>query len=237
MPKTPDDPGEPVKALPEEKEFLPGEESNGDFERVLALLAGWVKAGIVNIDVSPDGSVTFELPEEMRDLFGGEIPKGLTEQQVIEIIQVEIPLVTAAGFAKRPIDFFRYRVPESLREKVPDLVKRSEKAIASLVSRELKQRILLRRTTLGYVMKEVRAVSGSYEARSTTDEDSNLPFTAVEFVFVRPHAGSTIVLVDPGEGAVSLGPKDEMQVRVDFHVEDIKALIRELTEIIEKRSQ
>jgi hypothetical protein len=237
MSKKPGEEVEPVESLSQEKDFVPGEESNEDFERVLALLAGWVKAGIVNVDVSPDGRVKFDLPVEMRDLFGGELPKRLTEQQVLEIIQVEIPLVTAAGFAKRPLDFFRYRVPENLRGRLADFVKRSEKAIACLVTHELRDRILLRRTTLSYVMKEIRALSGSYESRSTTGEDSNLPFTTVEFVFVRPRGGATMVLMDPGEGFVSLGPKDEIQVRVDFHVEDMKALVKELTEIIEKRSE
>ncbi len=237
MSKKPEEHSESVVPLSEEKEFVPGEESNEDFEKVLALLAGWVKAGIVDIDVTPDGKVKFELPAEMRDLFGGEIPRGLTEEQVLDIIQGEIPQLTVAAFVKRPLDFFRYRVPENLRGKLNDFVKRSEKTVKSLITQELKERILLRRTTLSYVMKEIRALSGSYESRSTTGEASNLPFTTVEFAFVRPRSGATMVLMDPGEGVVSLSPKDEIQVRVDFHVEDMKALVRELTEIIDKRSE
>ena len=233
MSKKPGEGTQPADTSSEKTEFVPGEESNEDFDSVLALLVGWVKAGIVTVNVDPDGRVTFDLPGEMRDLFGGEIPKGLTKKQVLEIIDVEIPVLTTAGFVKSPSNFFKHRVPESLHDRIPDLTKRSEKAMAALITGELKERVLLRRTTLSYVMKDIRSLSGSYESRSSTGKQTKLPFTTLEFAFVRPRCGATMVLVDPAEGVVSFGSKDEIQVRVDFHTADIKALVKQLTAILE----
>lgn len=106
MSKKPGEGAQPADTSSQKPEFVPGAESNEDFDSVLALLVGRVKAGIVNVDVNPDGHVTFDLPGEMRDLFGGQIPRGLTEQEVLDIIDVEIPVLATAGFVKRPKDYF-----------------------------------------------------------------------------------------------------------------------------------
>jgi hypothetical protein len=235
MPKKSEKPEKPVRPASDRDEFVPSAESDEDFEKVLTLLSGWVKAGVVNADLDSDGDVMFKLPEEMRDLFGGETPSGLTKQQVLRIIRVEIPVLVGAGLAENPKRYLARRVPEDLHERLDVLVERSHKAVDSLVSKELKERILLRRITLSYVIKEIQAVSGTYQSLSTGGGRTNVPFTTVEFSFVRPRSPRTAVLTAEAEEMVfAVGQKDEMHVCVDLHREDIKALVKDLTGLIEK---
>ena len=79
-------------------------------------------------------------------------------------------------------------------------------------------------------------MSGTYEFSLGTGAKETLPFKAVEFTFIRPRAGASMVLMNPEEGIVGFSPKDMMQVRVDLHTEDIRALVRDLTELIERDS-
>lgn len=217
-------------------DFIPGTESDEDFDKVLSLLSGWLSAGVVYADLDSDGDVVFELPEEMRDLFGAEIPTGLTREQVVRIIRTEIPALIGAGLAENPKQYLRFHIPERLHERLDVFMERSRRAVESLVSKELKERVLLRRTTLHHIIQEIRSVSGTYESVSGKGVKETLPFKAVEFIFARPRAAASMVLMDPQEGIVGFSPRDVMQVRVDLHKDDIKALVRDLTELIEQNS-
>ena len=232
MPGKPRKRKEGVAAAPETDEFVPGTESDEDFGKVLSLLSKWLKDGIVELKVDSDGDVEFVLPREMRDLFQKEMPPGLTDSQVVRIIRTEIPALVSAGFSKDSMGYLRYRLPESLHDKLGDMVGRSKRAVDVLLDSELRERILLRRTTLGYVIREIRSLSGSYEAMLGKDGKAKVPFTTLEFCFVRPHAGVAIT-VDPREGIATIDPKDEIKVRADLHKEDIKALVRDLTKLAE----
>jgi hypothetical protein len=230
--------GESKKAPAQGAEFIPGAESDEDFQKVLVLLTGWVNAGVVHAEIDPDGDVTFKLPGEMRDLFGAETPSGLKSQHVLGIIRIEIPSLIGAGLAENPKRYLMNRIPEDLHERLDALVQRSQKVVTSLVSKDLKERILLRRTTLSYVVKEIQAISGSYVSRSSSGEKANLPFTSVEFTFVRPRSPRTAVFTPEGESMLfAVGQKDEIQVRVDLHRDDIKLLVEDLTGLIEQEER
>lgn len=216
-------------------DFIPGTESDEDFEKILSLLSGWINAGVARADIDSDGDVVFELPGEMRELFGAEIPSGLTKQHVLRIIRTEMPSLIGASLAEKPRQYLKSHVPEYLYEKLDDLTERGRKAATALVSKELKERILLRRTTLSYVIKEIQAVRGSYESPTSGVEKAKLPFTTVEFTFVRPRSPKTMIFTPGPEGvAFAIGQKDEVQIRVDLHRDDIKSLVKDLTNLIEK---
>jgi hypothetical protein len=224
---------ETARATPKKDEFVPGTESEEDFEKVLSLLSKWVKGGIVEIDLDPDGDVEFVLPREMRDLFEKEMPRGLKEAQVAKIIRTEIPALVSAGFSKDARNYLRFRLPSNLHGRLDDMAERAQKAVRVLIDRTLKERMLLRRTTLGYVIGSVQSLSGSYESLGGKDEKLNIPFVTLEFSFVRPRAGVTLAM-DPSEGVTIVGRKDEINVRVDLHREDVKTLVKDLTKLSEK---
>lgn len=237
MPKEPEKQAEPADMQPGKDDFVPGTESNEDFDTVLSLLSGWIRAGIVDVDVDWEGDIEFEIPGEMRDLLGKEIPSRLRKQHVLRIIHTEVPWLVAAGLRKRTREYLKVRLPETLRDRLDDLVKRSEKAVATVVSGELRERILLRRTTLGYVIREIRSISGSYESDSDGDGRTSLPFTTVEFTFAKPRNRGSLLQFDPHTGTGRLVSADQIQVGVDLHREDIKSLVKELTKLVDKNAE
>ena len=219
----------------QEKDFIPGAETEGQFDNVLLLLSQWMKAGIVTVNVDVDGDIAFELPREMNKLLETQIPSDLTHKQVVGIIRDEIPSLIAAAFGKNPEHMVRVLMPEKLHGKIDTMVKRSEKAVTCLVDSSLKERIMLKRTTPAYVVDEIHAIRSTYHVEAKRGEKIDVPYISLEFAFVRPRSGYVFSL-NPKERAMSASRKDEIRVTLDLHKDDIKDLNQKLKKIEEETS-
>ena len=89
------------------EDFVPGVETDEQFEKVLSLLSKWINAGIVDVEVDTDGDVTFGLPGEMDELLGTQVPFGLKHKDVVSIITFEIPMLIGAGFSRKPKEWMK----------------------------------------------------------------------------------------------------------------------------------
>ncbi len=217
------------------EEFLPGAESEEQFEKVLSLLSEWRKAGIVDFELDADGSVDFSLPSEMSELLGTQVPRGLTHKNVVGIIRREIPVLISAGLGKMPEERLRSLLPEKLHEKIDVMVKRSEKVINMLdgIDKGLKERILLRQATPCYIVDEIHSMTATYHIESDKGEKIDVPHLSLEFTFAKPRSGQMLV-INPKERSISFSRKDDVKVTVDLHRDDIKDLIKKLNRIEEK---
>lgn len=214
----------------QEKDFMPGMETEEQFDKVLSLLSQWMKAGIVSISVDVDGDVTFELPREMEKLLETQVPRDLTHGKVRAIIHSEISALVDAGLRKNPEQALRLGLPEELHEQIDTLLKRSQKAISSLVDRSLKERIMLRRTTKGYVLDDIESVQSTYHVETGKGQRINVPFVSLELAFAKPRSGYMFSL-SPRERAFTAIRQEELTITVDLHKDDIKDLIQKLEKI------
>jgi len=220
----------------EKKDFVPGTETEEQFEKVLSLLSDWMKAGIVDFELDTDGDTQFNLPGEMSKLLGTQVPRDLTHKKVAAIIRTEIPALISAGLAKNPRQQLSDRMPEVLREKIGVLLKRVEASVEKLVDKDLKERILLRRTTPGYVIDEVRVIPGTYYVETGNKKKTEVPHLLLEISLERPQSGRMLV-VGPDLRRMSFSRMDDMRVAVDLHKDDLKNLIEKLKEIEGKISE
>jgi len=222
-----------AKIKKQEKDFVPGTETEDQFNKVLSLLSQWIKAGIVSVEVDVDGDVNFILPKEMDRLLETQVPRDLGHKKVQEIIKNEIPPLIDAGLRRNPKQVIRMTMSEKLYKKIDAMVKRSEKAVANLVDSSLKERIMLRRTTPGYIFNEINSIQSTYHVEVKEGEKIDLPFISLELTLAKPRSGY-IFSINPRERTVRPYLKDELVVAFDLHKDDIKDLIKKLNKIEEK---
>ncbi len=220
----------------EKKDFVPGTETGDQFGKVLSLLSEWMKAGIIDFDLDPDGDIDFKLPSEMSDLLGTQIPSDLTHKNVVAIIRNEIPALISAGLEKKPEQRLRYLLPEELHEKIDVMVERSAKTVKILVDKNLKERILLRQATPVYVVDEIRSIASTYHIELEKGEKVDVPYLSIEFTLAKPRSGHMLVL-NPKERSAIFSRKDDIKVTVELHRDDLKDLIKKLKDIEEKASK
>lgn len=220
----------------EKKDFVPGTETEEQFEKVLSLLSDWMKAGIVDFELDTDGDIKFNLPGEMSKLLGTQVPRDLTHKKVVAIIRTEIPPLISAGLGKESELRLRFLMPEELHEKIDVMVKRSKKTVGTLINENLKARILLRQATPCYVVDKIQSMESTYHIESGKGEKVNVHHLSLEFSFAKPRSGQMLV-IDPKEGGISFSRKDDIKVTVDLHRDDMKDLIKKLKEIEEKISE
>jgi len=216
----------------EEKDFMPGAETEDQFDTVLSLLSQWMNADIVSVSIDLDGDVAFRLPKEMEKLLETQVPQGLTHKQVVSIIRNEIPALISSGLAKNKEQVLRSAIPGKLYEKIDVMVKRSEKAVNQIVDRSLEERIILRKTTPAYVVDDVQSIEGTYHVESENGKILNVPFISLQLTLAKPQSGYSLA-VDPRERTIAFSRKDDIRVTLDMHKVDVKDLIEKLNKIEE----
>lgn len=218
------------------EDFVPGTENEEQFEKVLFLLSEWIKAGIVDVKIDVDGDIHFDLPSEMEELLKTQVPRDLKHRDVVAIIRNELPALISASLAKNPGRRLRFILPENLNEKIDLMVERGEKTVGMLVSKNLKERILLRKASPSYVIDELRDMAGTYHVESEKNEKVDVPYLSLELTLARPRS-EQMLAVNPKERTVRFSRKDDIKVTIDLHKEDLKDLIKKLNKIDEKISE
>ncbi len=214
-------------------DFIPGAETEEQFEKVLSLLSEWIKAGIVDVKVDTDGDVIFGLPGEMGDLLGTQVPHGLKHRDVVSIIKSEIPTLIGAGISRKPKQWIERRLPEKLSDKIDVMTKRVDKATECLVNENLTKRVLLRKASPAYVVDEINWNSGTYHIESEGKEKVDIPHVSLEIKFARPRSGR-MMMIRTDEHSISFARGDDISVTLDLHKDDIMDLIKKLREIERK---
>jgi hypothetical protein len=219
-----------AKVKEQKKDFVPGMETEEQFDKVLSLLSQWMKAGIVSVRIDVDGDVTFELPREMEKLLETQVPRDLNHEKVRAIIRSEISALIDVGLRKNPEQAIRSRVPEELHEQIDIMVSRSQKAVSSLVDGALKERIMLRRTTKDYVLDDIESIQSTYHVEAEKGQRINVPFVSLELAFAKPRSGYLFSL-SPREHTFTAVRKEELRVTFDMHKDDLSDFIQKLSKI------
>ncbi|MBN1818410.1 MAG: hypothetical protein JW828_13700 [Sedimentisphaerales bacterium] len=216
--------------------FIPGVESEEQFDSVLNLLAGWINAGAVEIDIDSDGDIQFTLPDELNELMSTQLPKGLVYEQVQGIVKSEIEALLAAGQSNNPGRFIKRFVPDEVLERNPRLESRIEKAQQTLMTPILTDRVLLRKATTGFVLDDLSCKMMTYHIDSGNAGKRDIPCVSIEFSFVKPDS-TPIYLVRSRGKSLGISRGDNMSVVLEMHKEDLKQLIEKLEQMFEKLAE
>lgn len=213
------------------KEFIPGQESKEQFDKVVSLLLGWIKAGIVIVGVDSDGDIDFDLPEEMNELLKKEMPPELTKEQIIGIIRVEIRILLSSALSGNPKYALKNQLPEKLSENIDDMLARANNLVERLVDKNLKERILLRKTSSAYIVKNVNWNLSTYHIKQDKNKKTDVPYVSLKIDFTKPSSGriATLYLDDQ---TMSISKGDDIGVVLELHRDDIKDLRKKIDEII-----
>ena len=215
----------------EEKEFLAGTESDEQFGQVVSLLAEWLDAGIVEIELDNDGDIRFKLPKEMDELLKAPIDIDLPKENILKIIKNEIPALVAAAVDDNPKQRLIVMLPDELHSKIDEVVSRCEEVSSKIISDKMKQRILLRKVTKGFIIGDIQTQPGTYHVRTKVGQSIDVPYISMEFVFSRPSSGQ-MMTINPRDRSVRFEKTDDIKVTVDMHKEDIAYLVEELKQKI-----
>ena len=220
-------------------EFIPGQESEDQFVKVLSLLTSWIKAGIVDIEIDSDGDVDFNCPSEMRDLLKTQIPDGLEHDNVVSIIESEIPALIMAGISENVKKWLTRRVPDEISddsEKIDLMVKRAENAVKALLSKNMKERLLLRKATPSYVVESLRWNPSTYHLKTEKKEKADVPYISLEITFTKPRSGRVLIL-SPNERSIGMKRADYININLYLQKYDIEDLIKKLNKILEQTTR
>ncbi len=221
------------------EKFISGQENEEQFAKILSLLTSWIKAGIVDIEVDSDGDVDIDCPSEMRDLLGSQIPNGLTHDNVVSIIESEIPALIMAGLSKDAKEWLTRRAPDELSDesgRIDLMVNRTENAVKTLLSKNLKERLLLRKASPSYVVENLRWNQSTYHLETEKKEKTDVPYISLEITFTKPRSGR-VLIVNPSEGAVGMKRTDDIKINLELHRDDVKKIIKKFNKILERTTQ
>lgn len=220
----------------EEKVFVAGAETEEQFEKVLKLLKKWVSAGIVDVRVDEDGDVGFDLPEEVTTLSERERPRGLTDKHVRDIVEDEMPLLISSGLAPSPQRKIKRHMPDQLiktRSAMDMMVGRAKKAVANLVVGSIREKVLLKRESFGYVIDTLRGHASTKKLEANDGEEVEVPCVSLQINFVKAGAKRTLVL-DPKTGGFGLERNDNVSVNLELHKEELKDFISGLQKLLKR---
>ena len=198
---------------------------------MLSRLSEWMKAGVVDLDIDADGDVSFELPSEMAELLGSEVPAGLTHGDVREIVRKEMGALVSARLKSDTRAWLESVLPKQLHGKIDVMVDRSKKAFSLLVDKGLKERLLLRKATPAYVVSGIsQVVMMTYHVESGDGGKVDVPVACLEFGFTKPRSAYAFEF-DMTERRPRVSRKDDVRVTVDVHKDDIDDLIKKLKKV------
>jgi len=222
---------DPEKEKKKEK-FVPCTENEVQFDRVLYALSEWVKTGIVDIDMDLDGDIDINLPDESGELLGSQLVKDLPRENVVGIIEYEIPALLSAGLSDDAKDWLIKSLPDKILKNIDAIAERSKKVLKTLGSEELKHRSLLRKITSGYVVQSISCKHSTYHHRKKTRERIDIPYVTLEITFSKPHS-KMMISFDP-ERRVMVGRRsEEIIITLDLHKRELENLVKRFKTILE----
>jgi len=218
------------------EKFLPGTENEEQFNKVLSALSEWVKSGIVDIDIDLDGDIDINLPDDSGELLESQLVKDLPKENVVGIIEYEIPALLSAGLSDDSKKWLIKTLPDKILKNIDSMIERSKKVFKTLGSEELKHRSLLRKITSGYVVQSISCKHSTYHHLEKDKERIDVPHVTLEITFSKPHSRMMIGF-DPERHTMVGRRSEEIIVTLDLHKIDLEKLVKRLKAILENKDE
>jgi hypothetical protein len=214
------------------EKFLPGTESEDQFDKVLSALSELINTSKVDIDLDLDGDIDISLHDKTESLLSSSLSKDLPAEDAVGIIEYEIPALLSASLSDNAKEWLIRSLPDKIIENMDSMIGRSKKVFKELGSEELKKRLLLRKGTNAYVVQDISCKQRTYHYRGKNKERINIPHVTLEIRFAKPRSRLMIGL-DPEHRTVISRRSEEVTVELDLHKNDLEKLINDLSTILE----
>lgn len=221
-----------AKKVEKKESFIPGTETDEQFDKVLSALSKWVATSKVDIDVDIEGDIEINLPDEPENFLNSLSIEDLPAEDAVGIIEYEIPALLSAGMSDNPKEWIARSLPDKILENIDTMTERSKKVVRILGSDELKQRSLLRKNTNAYVVQDISCKHRTYHYRGKNEVRINIPHVTLEITFSKPRS-RMMVSIDPGRRAMVARRSEEAIVELDLHKRDLEKLVNKLKTLLE----
>lgn len=214
------------------EKFLPGTESEEQFDRILSALSEWIDSRVVDIEVDLDGDIDINLPRESDKFLSSSKLKDLPTENVVGIVEYEIPGLLTGSLSDNVREWIVRSFPDKLLKNIEVMVERSKKVFRALGSEDLKQRSLLRKNTSAYVIEGISCRHGTYHHKRKNKEKIDVEYMTLEFTFTKPRS-KMIFALDPDRRAMIGTRSEEVMISIDLHKKELEELIERLKKILE----
>lgn len=217
---------------------IPGEESRTTFLSALDLTARAVRDGIITVALDSDGDLEFEFDNSaISALLSTQALEHLSADQFSNLLTTELPSLLRSSIYCDPMVGLRRELPVSVLKGKEDefLWRVSALAQKNLLSREMKERFLLRKVSKGPVLGDL-----TWDISLKTHDEEygalpSIPVAHVCFAYALPRTGMSRLKIKAGPLSFDLPVINEPgQLAFELHKTEIKSLIDDLNRVLEK---
>ncbi len=217
---------------------VPGEEPRQTFLAALDLTVRAVKDGLITVTLDSDGDLEFEFDyNTVGVLFSTHAIEHLSSDQFTNLLTTELPSLLRSSIYRDPMTGLKRELPLSVLTGKEDEFLWRVNALAekNLVSREMKERFLLRKISKGPVLGNLTWDVGL----KTHDEEygalPNIPVAHLCFAYALPRTGMSRLKIKAGPLSFDLPVVNEPgQLAFEVHRTEVKGLIDDLNKVLEK---
>jgi hypothetical protein len=227
---------EAKKGNAEKSEFPdPGKEPREVFATALAIVGDLFRSNDLVIELDVDGKVDVSIDNsKLEAIPTDKFQHGLTSEHFTILLRTEIDSLVHAATYLDPTEGLREGIPsDALKEVgIEEFLWRLHEVEKSLVSGELKERALLRRTTNGLIMKDINWQISVKKHDKAKGNVPDIPYACVSITY--DLAQSNVPSLRLGaKGMIFELPvlRDPKQLTLELHQSDVDQMIKTLTDL------
>lgn len=225
-----------TKRKPKKRKFPePGKESRDVFMAALAMAKDLLKSNGLSIAIDPSGSVDLVIDiEKLEAIPKDKFKEGLTPEHFSSLVQTELDSLVHAATYSDPTTGIQITVPSEILEEVgiDEFLWRLGEVKKELVSTDLIDRAILRRTTQGLVLQNMTWQLSTKKHDQIRGKLSDIPYASLSIVYASPQTSASSLRVKMKTMSLDFpalrAPK---QLTLELHKADVEQMIETLTDL------
>lgn len=230
-------PDKETKKVKEEKSEYPdpGKEPREVFVSALVIAGDLLRSNELVIELDVDGRVDIVIDSKKIESIPKErFQQGLTSEHFAILLRTEIDSLVYAATYLDPIEGLREGVPsEALKEVgTQEFLWRLHEVEKILVTNELKERAILRRATIGLVIKDINWQISVKKHDKSKGNVPDIPYACVSITYDSAQSSGTSLRFGAKGMLLELPTlRDPKQLTLNLHRADVDQTIKILTDL------
>lgn len=212
----------------------PGKESRQVFSAALAIAKGLLNLNGLHINIDEKGDVDLAIDsEKLEAIPKDKFKEGLTPEQFSNLIRTEFDSLFNAATYSDPTKGLQDKIPSEIIEEVgmEEFLSRLKKVEQELVPVDLKERVTLRRTTKGNVLKKIRWEVAIKKHDQVTGKLPDIPYCSITITYASPQSGMASFRLGAKGTFMELTSREPKQLNLELHQADVDQMIETLTDL------
>lgn len=219
--------------LRKKKEIFPGTESRKVFSAAVSLAKELIDSDGMTIRVDRDGDATlFVDGGVLKELSAKRFSQGLTRDLFKELIETELTAFVRTTMYEDPRDGIKREFPDRVLKELEthELKWRLEKVREMLVPSNLKERVMLRRTTKGLILDRITWELGIKKHDQVKGPLDEIPYANLVISYASPLTNGPAFRARTKEASLEIPMISEpKQLNLELHEADVEEMIKILS--------